>query len=89
MKGTKEEMKAEYDMSEAKRGPVNTRSDKTRITIWIDNDILEDYRSKAERAGKGYQTLINEALRKEMKMQLPPITEEILRKILREELTHK
>lgn len=84
-----ENMKTDHNMSNGKRGQVLSRPDKTRITIWIDNDTLDAYRSIAERAGKGYQTLINEALRKELGKQSQPITVEILRKVLREELTHQ
>ena len=36
---------------------------KTRITIYIDTDILDEFRNLAESAGYGYQTMINEALR--------------------------
>lgn len=34
-------MKAEYDFSEAKRGAVIPQTGKTRITIYIDDDVLE------------------------------------------------
>ena len=56
-------MKAEYDFSEAKRGAVIPQTGKTRITIYIDDDILETFRELGESAGKGYQTIMNEALR--------------------------
>jgi uncharacterized protein (DUF4415 family) len=36
---------------------------KTRITIYLDDEVLEEFRSLSERSGKGYQTLINAALR--------------------------
>lgn len=78
----------DYDMTKARRGPVVSRPEKTRITIWIDNDILEAYRSQAEKTGKGYQTLVNEALRTMVGLQQQPVTEEVLRRILREELAH-
>ena len=78
----------DYDMTKARRGAVVSRPEKTRITIWIDNDILEAYRSNAEKTGKGYQTLVNEALRTAMGLQHEPVTEEALRRILREELIH-
>ena len=41
----------DYDMTKARRGPVVSRPEKTRITIWIDNDILEACRSQAEKTG--------------------------------------
>jgi uncharacterized protein (DUF4415 family) len=36
---------------------------KTRITIYLDDEVLAQFRSESERCGKGYQTLINAALR--------------------------
>lgn len=79
-------MKAEYDFSKAKRGAVIEPTSKTRITIFIDDDILTEFRSRAESTGKGYQTLINEALRSAITPENAPVTVEALRKVLREEL---
>jgi uncharacterized protein (DUF4415 family) len=58
-------MKKEYDFSKARRGPiVPPTPGKTRVTIRLDNDILEHFLEKVDRAGGGnYQTLINDALR--------------------------
>jgi len=39
---------------------------KTRITIYLDDDVLQEFRSLSERSGLGYQTLINAALRKRL-----------------------
>jgi uncharacterized protein (DUF4415 family) len=36
---------------------------KTRITIYLDDEVIEQFRSLSEQSGKGYQTLINAALR--------------------------
>ena len=36
---------------------------KTRITIYLDDEVLEEFRTLSERCGTGYQTLINAALR--------------------------
>lgn len=36
---------------------------KTRITIYLDDEILDHFRALAKRYGTGYQTLINAALR--------------------------
>lgn len=36
---------------------------KTRITIYLDDEVLNEFRSLSERCGTGYQTLINAALR--------------------------
>lgn len=58
-------MKPEYDFSKARRGPlVPPTPGKTRITIRLDNDIIEHFQETVDRAGGGnYQTLINNALR--------------------------
>ena len=61
-------MKKEYDFSKAKRGPVLIPSGKTRITMYIDDTVLEMFRQQAEKTGKGYQTLINETLRESPSM---------------------
>jgi uncharacterized protein (DUF4415 family) len=79
-------MKAEYDFSTAKRGAVIAPTGKTRITIYIDDDVLSAFRSKAEREGLGYQTLINSALRHATAPETAPLTAEALRLVLREEL---
>jgi len=79
-------MKAEYDFSKAKRGAVIEPTGKTRITIYIDDEILAAFRKKAEKEGLGYQTLINAALRNVLTPESTPLTAEMLRKVLREEL---
>jgi uncharacterized protein (DUF4415 family) len=56
-------MKAEYDFSQAKRGAVIPQTGKTRITIYIDNDVLETFRERGKATTQGYQTIMNEALR--------------------------
>ena len=79
-------MKPEYDMTKAKRGSVIGTRGKTRITIYLDDEVLATFRQKAESQGKGYQTLINEVLLQASTQKTAPVTEESLRKILREEL---
>ena len=80
-------MQKEYDFGQAKRGPVVPPTPgKTRITIRIDDDILEWFRQQVDAAGGGnYQTLMNEALRSAMLERKRPI-EAVLRKVVREEL---
>ena len=56
-------MKKEYDFSRGKRGAVTPRKGKTRITIYLDDSVLEEFRERADSMGRGYQTMINEALR--------------------------
>ncbi len=81
-------MKSEYNFSKGKRGAiVPVAKGKTRITIRIDDDILEWFRGEVESTGGGsYQTLINNALREHITSQQEPI-EVILRRVVREELT--
>ena len=80
-------MKNEYDFSKGKRGAVvPTPPGKTRITIRLDNDVLEWFRSQVEEAGGGnYQTLINQALREHIERREEPLAE-TLRRVLREEV---
>lgn len=79
-------MKAEYDFSQAKRGAVIPQTSKTRITIYIDDDVLATFRERSESAGKGYQTIINEALRQYLEKVKQPVDEETLRRVIQEEL---
>ena len=82
-------MKREYDFGKAKRGAVvPIPKGKTRITIRLDDDILEWFRRQVERAGGGnYQSLINDALRQHMRRAQEPL-EATLRRVIREELSH-
>lgn len=82
----KDEMLKEYDFSKGKRGPVLPHRGKTRITIFIDTDILEWFRDEAEREGRGYQTEINQALRNYIKQDKRSI-QEIIRETVRKELS--
>lgn len=79
-------MKAEYDFSQAKRGAVIPQTGKTRITIYIDDDVLETFRERSDSAGKGYQTMMNEALRQYLGKVKYPLDEETLRRVIQEEL---
>lgn len=79
-------MKKEYDFTKGRRGPVVKQSGKTRITIYIDDDILEAFRDRADRQGRGYQTMINEALREYLEKSSAPLDEGTLRRVLREVL---
>jgi uncharacterized protein (DUF4415 family) len=81
----KDEMLDEYDFSKGKRGPVIANKGKTRITIFIDADILEWFRDEAEREGCGYQTAINHALRNYINKDRRPI-QDIVREAVRKEL---
>ena len=79
-------MKKEYDFSKGKRAAVIPQVGKTRITIYIDNDVLEEFRDRADTKGRGYQTMINEALREYLSKTSRPVDEKTLRRVIREEL---
>jgi hypothetical protein len=82
-------MRAEYDFSKGKRGALLPSKGKTRITIYIDDAVLNEFRAKAERSGAGYQTLMNEALKAFLEKNEKPVTAAVLRQIIREELPEK
>ena len=79
-------MRAEYDFSKGKRGAAIAQKAKTRISIFIDGVILDQFRARAEKAGTGYQTMMNEALRKYLSESDQPVTEKLLRRVLRQEM---
>ena len=82
-------MKKEYDFTKAKRGAIVAPArGKTRITIRIDDAILEWFRKRVHAAGGGnYQTLMNDALKEYIGNKHEPL-EKVLRRVLREELSH-
>lgn len=82
-------MRAEYDFSKGKRGAIIPSKGKTRITIYIDDTILDEFRARAEHMGSGYQTLMNEALRAFLEKREQPVTAAVLRQIIREELPER
>ena len=80
-------MKKEYDFSKGKRGAVlPVPTGKTRVTIRLDDDLLDWFRNQVDKAGGGnYQSLINHALRDFMDRSREPL-ESTLRRVIREEL---
>jgi uncharacterized protein (DUF4415 family) len=64
MKKVVAEKYREFDFSRAKRGPVvPPEPGKTKISIRLDNAVLEHFKDLVDKAGGGnYQTLINDAL---------------------------
>lgn len=80
-------MRKEYDFSKAKRGPaVAASKGKARITIRLDEAVLNWFKAQVDAAGGGnYQTLINSALLDHIKREVEPL-ERTLRRVLREEL---
>ena len=85
-------MRKEYDFSNAKRASEvphlaklqSEMKGKTRVTMWVDNDVLAAFRARAAQQGKGYQTLMNDALRTHSHDEAVPVTVEALRRMLRE-----
>jgi len=80
-------MRQEYDFSKGKRGSVvPAPAGKTRVTIRLDDDVLEWFRNEVDKAGGGnYQTLINLALRDFISRSREPL-ENTHRRVIREEL---
>jgi len=83
-------MREEYDFSKARRGAIlPVATGKTRITIRIDDDILDWFRQQVHRAGGGnYQTLVNQALRRVKEEAAEPL-EVVVRRAVRAELRRK
>ena len=80
-------MRRHYDFSKGRRGAIlKLPSGKTRITIRLDDDVLDWFKQRVHEAGGGnYQTLINNALRRFIEEKTQPL-ESVLRSVLREEL---
>jgi len=82
-------MKREYDLSNGKRGAVvPLPSQKVRITIRLDRDVVEHFRDEVRKAhGGNYQTLINDVLREYIRR--PSLAQQVgneVRSVLRKEL---
>ena len=82
-------MKNSYDFSKGKRGritkPAPEPAGKVKITIRLDADIVDHFLARADETGGsvGYQTLINDALRRSIDA---PSLEAMVRRVIREEL---
>lgn len=85
MNNTDAEPYRDIDFTDAQRGPVVPPEPvKTKISIRLDNRILDHFRGLVEQAGGGnYQTLINEALLLHIQQQSML---EVVRKTIREEI---
>lgn len=46
--------------------PKTVKESKSRITIYLDADIVEHFKTQAENSNTGYQTLINQTLREKI-----------------------
>jgi hypothetical protein len=80
-------MRKEYDFTKGIRGPVvRVPKGKTRITIRIDDDLLDWFRQQVHAAGGGsYQTLLNDALRAYIDSNREPL-EAVVRRVVKQEL---
>jgi uncharacterized protein (DUF4415 family) len=85
MKKVVAEKYRDIDFSRAKRGAVvKPEPGKTKISIRLDNAVLDYFRSLVDKAGGGnYQTLINEALLEHVHRRS---TLDAVRQAVREEL---
>jgi hypothetical protein len=79
-------MKDGYDLTGAVRGPVFPMPPgHTRMTLVMDDEVMDWFRDKVDRAGGGnYQVLINDVLREHVQQR--ETIEETFRRVLREEL---
>ncbi len=85
MKRAVAEKYRDIDFSRAKRGAVvKPEPGKTKISIRLDNTVLEYFRDVVDKAGGGnYQTLINDALLEHVHRRS---TLDVVRRVVREEL---
>ncbi|KOR32936.1 hypothetical protein TI05_04060 [Achromatium sp. WMS3] len=85
-------MREEYDFSKAKRAKdiphlaklQAEAKGKTPVVIMLDDDLLDNFQIQAKQRGIEYQTLINKILRASIDSSV--LTEDLLRKVVREEL---
>ena len=87
-------MRDEYNFSKGKRAKeiphlAKLQADaasKSRITIMLDDDVLDYFRAQAKKRGTGYQTLINSTLREAAGSR--PLDEETLRRVKEKNSRH-
>lgn len=64
---------------------VKNKEAKSRITIYLDADIVEHFKTQAEISKTGYQTLINQTLREKITgMQSNTNADELIEKLLQD-----
>ncbi len=80
-------MKKEFDYQEGRRGAIDPiPPGKTRITIRIDDDVLDWFRKEVDaRGGGNYQTMMNNALKEYTRRRMEPLVA-IIRRVVKEEL---
>ena len=77
-------MKKAYDFSKGKRGAVIPTTGDAHH--YMDDAILKRFKAHSEKNGKGYQTLISEALKSHLGLTEQLVTQDLVRKFVREEL---
>ncbi|MBP7568631.1 MAG: ribbon-helix-helix protein, CopG family [Acidobacteria bacterium] len=55
-------MRKNYDFRTARRGAVVQQPATTRVSVHLDNELLERLRERADATGRGYQAMISEAI---------------------------
>jgi uncharacterized protein (DUF4415 family) len=71
-------MRKEYDFRGGERGRYNDRLERGKITIRLEEDVIDYFKKMAKKKGVPYQTLINLYLRDckergvELKMEWDP-----------------
>lgn len=82
-------MRKEYDFSNGKRAKdvphlarfqAEQTPGKTRITTYLDSDVADWLKARSKEEHKGYQTILNELLRKLLAPELP--IEEVVRQVI-------
>jgi uncharacterized protein (DUF4415 family) len=80
-------MRNTYNFTKGKRSSVIPSTGKTRVTLYLDDEVLEAFRLKAGVEGKGIQSIINETLRNEIALKDSRlVTVDLLRQVIREEM---
>ena len=77
-------MKDHYDFSKGTRGAI-AKTNKEKITIRLDPEVIDWFRAQVS-GGGSYQSLINDALKTHIKHHENESLEEILRRVIREEM---
>ncbi len=65
--------------------PKSSKEAKNRITIYLDADIVEHFKTQAEVSKTGYQTLINQTLRETIEgSNTPQKADEVIQRLLQD-----
>ena len=65
--------------------PKSVKESKSRITIYLDADIVEHFKAQAENSNTGYQTLINQTLREKVNnSQVDKNADELIERLLQD-----